>query len=91
MQNALFRYWGKADPSHPGEPKWHPLVYHCLDVAAVGVEYLARAPALRRLLVDILGGKPASTVEWRSGTPCMILASSPRRFRASPGSRPGDE
>ena len=23
---------GKA---YPGEPKWHPLVYHCLDVAAV--------------------------------------------------------
>ena len=29
-----FRYWGKADPEYPKEPKWHPLVYHCLDVAA---------------------------------------------------------
>ena len=29
-----FRYWGKADPKSPREPKWHPLVYHCLDVAA---------------------------------------------------------
>ncbi len=36
----LFRYWGKADQAYPGEPKWHPLVYHCLDVAAVGFEYL---------------------------------------------------
>ena len=33
---GYFRYWGKADPKYPGEPKWHPLVYHCLDVAAVG-------------------------------------------------------
>ena len=45
----LFRYWGKADPSYPGDPKWHPLIYHCLDVAAVGVEYFQRAPAQRRL------------------------------------------
>ena len=29
-----FRYWGKADPKYSGEPKWHPLAYHCLDVAA---------------------------------------------------------
>ena len=36
----LFRYWGKADPAYPSEPKWHPLVYHSLDVAAVGSEYL---------------------------------------------------
>jgi CRISPR-associated endonuclease/helicase Cas3 len=33
---SFFRYWGKADPNYSGEPKWHPLAYHCLDVAAVG-------------------------------------------------------
>jgi CRISPR-associated endonuclease/helicase Cas3 len=33
---TYFRYWGKADPKYEAEPKWHPLVYHCLDVAAVG-------------------------------------------------------
>ncbi|ANX02971.1 CRISPR-associated helicase/endonuclease Cas3 [Immundisolibacter cernigliae] len=48
-------YWGKADPNYPGEPKWHPLAYHCLDVAAVGVEYLARAPAVRQLFAQRLG------------------------------------
>jgi CRISPR-associated endonuclease/helicase Cas3 len=37
---GYFRYWGKADPSYQGEPKWHPLVYHCLDVAAVAQTYL---------------------------------------------------
>lgn len=46
-----FRYWGKAAPNHPGEPKWHPLVYHSLDVAAVGTEYLRRAPSVREWLM----------------------------------------
>ena len=41
----LFRYWGKADPAYPGEPKWHPLVYHSLDVAAVGSQ--------RRLIMQV--------------------------------------
>lgn len=53
--DLLGRYWGKADPNYPGEPKWHPLVFHCLDVAAVGVEYLRRAPAQRRLFAQALG------------------------------------
>ncbi|WP_372694224.1 HD domain-containing protein, partial [Immundisolibacter sp.] len=39
-ETSATRYWGKADPAYPADPKWHPLVYHCLDVAAVGVEYL---------------------------------------------------
>jgi CRISPR-associated endonuclease/helicase Cas3 len=29
-----FRYWGKADLKYEREPKWHPVVYHSLDVAA---------------------------------------------------------
>jgi CRISPR-associated endonuclease/helicase Cas3 len=33
---SYLKYWGKADPKYPSEPKWHPLVYHCLDMAAVG-------------------------------------------------------
>lgn len=33
--NSYFRYWGKADPNYPGESKWHPLAYHCLDIASV--------------------------------------------------------
>ncbi len=61
MQDALFHYWGKAGPNYPREPKWHPLAYHCLDVAAVGVEYLARAPALRQLFAQRLGGEHGLT------------------------------
>ena len=35
MEKPYFKYWGKANPEYPGDPKWHPLVYHSLDVAAV--------------------------------------------------------
>lgn len=44
--NMIFNYWGKADPAYPHEQKWHPLVYHCLDVAAVGVAYLEQSSFL---------------------------------------------
>lgn len=43
----LYRYWGKADANYAGEPKWHPLVYHCLDVAAVAAIWWDENPALR--------------------------------------------
>ncbi|MGB5082484.1 MAG: CRISPR-associated helicase/endonuclease Cas3, partial [Burkholderiales bacterium] len=45
---SLFRYWGKADPNYPGEPKWHPLVYHCLDVAAVAGAWWDTSPVIPR-------------------------------------------
>ena len=52
MQNYL-RYWGKADEKYVGEATWHPLAYHCLDVAACGHVLLNAQPAwlasLRRL------------------------------------------
>ena len=51
---SYFKYWGKADPNYPGEPKWHPLVYHCLDVAAVGKTLLEHHDLLRKRLSSIL-------------------------------------
>ena len=30
---SYFRYWGKADPNYPGEPKWHPLTDHYPNMA----------------------------------------------------------
>lgn len=64
-QTSFLRYWGKADPNYPDEPKWHPLAYHCLDVAAVGREYLHRAPAVRSLLMRALGiTNEAATENW---------------------------
>ena len=51
---TYFRYWGKAAPNYSGEPKWHPLAYHSLDVSAVGIEYLRRSPSVRALLMHEL-------------------------------------
>ena len=59
----IFRYWGKADPNYPGKPKWHPLVYHCLDVAAVGDVWWDVNPVLRRFFQRAFG---CGDVELRS-------------------------
>ena len=45
--DTIFNYWGKADPACPLEQKWHPLAYHSLDVAAVGVAYLEHSSLLK--------------------------------------------
>lgn len=55
MNKSIFRYWGKADPSYPGEPKWHPLAYHCLDVAAVAAVWWDGSPVIRRLFLSAFG------------------------------------
>jgi CRISPR-associated endonuclease/helicase Cas3 len=49
---TYFRYWGKADPKYEGEPKWHPLVYHSLDVAAVAAVWWDASPVIRRAFLD---------------------------------------
>lgn len=47
MTDTILHYWGKADPNYPGTPKWHPLAYHALDVAAVAAAWWDACPALR--------------------------------------------
>ena len=40
-------FWGKAQPCMPDlGPEWHPLVFHCLDVAAVGDALLTQHDGL---------------------------------------------
>lgn len=43
---SYVRYWGKAARAYPPPQSlysgWHPLPYHCLDVAAVGFEYFGQ-------------------------------------------------
>lgn len=46
-RDTIFNYWGKADPAYPLEQKWHPLAYHSLDVAAVGISYLEQSSLLK--------------------------------------------
>ena len=53
---GIHRFWGKAQPRDPDEgPQWHPLVFHCLDVAAVGAQLLARQRGPGEGLIRLLG------------------------------------
>ena len=45
---GLGLYWGKARPGQ-ATARCHLLAYHCMDVAAVGIEALQRLPGLRAL------------------------------------------
>lgn len=55
MRNPIFDYWGKADPNYPGEQKWHPLVYHSLDVAAVAASWWDADLVIQRVFLAAFG------------------------------------
>lgn len=48
-------FWGKAQPVHDCSSAYHPLAYHCLDVAAVTQEFLLLRPRLLNRLAQALG------------------------------------
>ncbi len=54
---AYSRYWGKAG-REGGDPACHLLVHHCLDVAAVAKELLAKRPQLLHHLSMAMGLSP---------------------------------
>lgn len=56
---SIFSYWGKADDQYLGESKWHPLVYHCLDVAAVAASWWDAAPAMQRIFEAAFNEAPS--------------------------------
>ena len=37
----MYKYWGKARKKEDGKYDYHLLVYHCLDVAAVGKDKMS--------------------------------------------------
>ena len=56
-------FWGKAQPIDPTRgPQWHPLVFHSLDVAAVGDALLTRDAGLGRSLSRLLGLEREHTI-----------------------------
>ena len=56
MTNAdVFQFWGKAQPLPDAGPRWHPLVFHCVDVAAVGSQLLREDRSLSERLCRLLG------------------------------------
>lgn len=44
IDSYISGYWGKARRRGDKGPEWHPLAYHCLDVAAAGEAILAIRP-----------------------------------------------
>src|SRR5262249_36404452 len=48
-------FWGKAGGEQTGEPGWHPVAYHCLDVAAAADALLAVNPRKLAVLARLLG------------------------------------
>lgn len=50
MRDSIFNYWGKAENTK----EYHLLVYHCLDVAAVGDVLLKRHKNLKKKLAEAL-------------------------------------
>ena len=55
MQLETAQFWGKAQPQTPDGPQWHPLAYHCLDVAAVGEVLLVQHRGLGESIPALLG------------------------------------
>jgi CRISPR-associated endonuclease/helicase Cas3 len=61
MKNKLYyRYWGKAGSDDGQDSSYHLLLYHCLDVAAVGWQLLAPNKPLSKQLAKQLEVEP----EW---------------------------
>lgn len=57
-QQIYFSYWGKAKKNSNGETIYHPLVFHSLDVAAVGYEFLQKNPFVLNWISRLAGMKP---------------------------------
>lgn len=62
---SYFQYWGKAkkDPQASG-PDYHLLPYHCLDVAAVGMEYLSQHASLTQFFCEKLSCSKEDWLKW---------------------------
>lgn len=59
-----FYYWGKARPDSVSGPQYHLLVYHSLDVAAVGVAYLKQSPAFLKSCCALLRCSESAFLSW---------------------------
>lgn len=60
-----FKYWGKAKKDLQAEgPDYHLLPYHCLDVAAVGIEYLRQHKSLSSFFCEQLNCSLEDWLAW---------------------------
>jgi CRISPR-associated endonuclease/helicase Cas3 len=58
------KFWGKAQPFEASGPRWHPLAYHSLDVAAVGIALLQADARLQRRLTHVSMLDEAAVRRW---------------------------
>jgi len=64
MNDLIFHYWGKARPTENNPLTYHPLPYHCLDVAAVGEVYLTQHQNLLNFFCRKTGAPPELILAW---------------------------
>jgi CRISPR-associated endonuclease/helicase Cas3 len=63
--SKFFAYWGKAMPvDHAIGPQYHPLPFHCLDVAATGRIYLQGHAALLGWMARQVGVDKETLLNW---------------------------
>ena len=72
VRNHFFQYWGKADEKYIGEPKWHPLAYHCLDVAAVAMCWWDASAAIRRTFLASFNCPESQQIQLRAWTTFFV-------------------
>ncbi len=58
---TYLQFWGKALGGRPGEPLWHPVAYHNLDVAAVADVLLRSNPRRLSAMARLLGASDDAT------------------------------
>ncbi len=56
--SGYLMYWGKARPCEGGGKSWHPVAYHCLDVAAVADVLLRTNHRKLGAIAGLLGTSP---------------------------------
>ena len=82
------QFWGKAQPQNPKGPQWHPLTYHCLDVAAVGEVLLAQHRGFGESLPALLGMSEDNTIQVVRYLLCLHdVGKFAKRFQAKVPSR----
>lgn len=64
MTEKYWGYWGKTRKVNECGAPYHLLVYHCLDVAAMGAAYLERHTHLRRMWAARLGVAEERLTSW---------------------------
>ena len=64
IELSCFAYWGKAQPAEGNAAQYHLLVFHYLDVAAVGVAYLEQSESMLEAFCTMLDCSREDFLSW---------------------------